>query len=136
MAHGINRVILIGNLGADVETRKLPSGASIAKFTVATSESWRDKAGGDRQQRTEWHKVVAFGRIGELAQEHLKRGQQVYIEGSLRTSKWQDKSGQDRYTTEIVAKDIQRLWGTVGPNNVAEKASSDAEAGLDDDIPW
>jgi single-strand DNA-binding protein len=114
MARGINKVILVGNLGADPETRAMPSGTTVANLRVATSESWRDKQSGEQQERTEWHRVVLFGRLGEVAAEYLKKGSQVYIEGSLRTRKWQDKSGTERYSTEIVGNDMQMLGGRGG----------------------
>src|SRR5580698_11172327 len=114
MARGLNKVILIGNLGADPETRAMPSGLTVANLRVATSESWRDKTSGEQQERTEWHHVALFGRLGEVAAEYLKKGSQVYIEGSLRTRKWQDKQGRDRYTTEIVANEMQMLGGRGG----------------------
>lgn len=109
MARGINKVILIGNCGGDPETRYLPSGGAVTNITVATSESWKDKQSGQAQERTEWHRVVFFNRLGEIAGEYLRKGSKVYIEGSLRTRKWQDKEGQDRYTTEIVANEMQML---------------------------
>ena len=109
MARGINKVILVGNLGGDPETRYTASGAAITNITVATSESWRDKQSGETQERTEWHRVVFFNRLAEIAGEYLRKGRQVYIEGSLRTRKWQDQSGQDRWTTEIVANEMQML---------------------------
>ena len=109
MARGVNKVILIGNLGKDPETRVSPGGGSITNITVATSESWKDKQTGENQERTEWHRVVFFGRLGEIAGTYLKKGSKVYIEGSLRTRKWQDQSGQDKYTTEIVANEMQML---------------------------
>jgi single-strand DNA-binding protein len=114
MARGINKVILVGNLGADPETRAMPSGTTVANLRIATSESWRDKQSGEQQERTEWHRVVLFGRLGEIAAEYLKKGSQVYIEGSLRTRKWQDKSGTERYSTEIVGNDMQMLGGRGG----------------------
>src|SRR6202035_5883702 len=114
MARGINKVILVGNLGADPETRAMPSGTTVANLRIATSESWRDKQSGEQQERTEWHRVVLFGRLGEIAAEYLKKGSQVYIEGSLRTRKWQDKSGVERYSTEIVGNDMQMLGGRGG----------------------
>ena len=114
MARGINKVILIGNLGADPETRAMPSGMTVANISVATSESWKDKQSGEAKERTEWHKVAMFGRLGEIAGEYLKKGSKVYIEGSLRTRKWQDKSGNDRYTTEIIANEMQMLDGRSG----------------------
>ncbi len=107
MARGVNKVILIGNLGADPETRSMPSGVTVANIRVATSENWKDKQSGEQKERTEWHSVAMFGRLGEIAGEYLKKGSKVYIEGSLRTRKWQDKQGNDRYTTEIIASDMQ-----------------------------
>jgi single-strand DNA-binding protein len=109
MARGINKVILIGNLGADPETRAMPSGMTVANIRVATSESWKDKQSGESKERTEWHNVAMFGRLGEIAGEYLKKGSKVYIEGALRTRKWQDKQGNDRYTTEIIANEMQML---------------------------
>jgi single-strand DNA-binding protein len=114
MARGINKVILIGNLGADPETRAMPSGTTVANLRIATSESWRDKQTGEQQERTEWHRVAFFGRLAEVAGEYLHKGSQVYIEGSLRTRKWQDKQGNDRYSTEIVGNDLQMLGGRGG----------------------
>ena len=111
MARGINKVILVGNLGGDPETRYTAGGAAITRITVATSESWRDKQTGENQERTEWHRVVFFNRLAEIAGEYLRKGRQVYIEGALRTNKWQDQSGQDRYTTEIIASEMQMLGG-------------------------
>jgi len=110
MARGINKVILIGNLGGDPEQRSMPSGNAVTNITVATSESWKDKQTGQQQERTEWHRVVFFNRLAEIAGQYLSKGSKVYIEGSLRTRKWQDQaSGQDRYTTEIVANELQML---------------------------
>jgi single-strand DNA-binding protein len=109
MARGINKVILIGNCGGDPETRYLPSGGAVCNITVATSETWKDKQTGANQERTEWHRVVFFNRLGEIAGEYLRKGSKVYVEGSLRTRKWQDKEGQDRYTTEIVGNEMQML---------------------------
>ncbi len=114
MARGVNKVILIGNLGADPETRAMPSGTTVANLRVATSESWRDKQTGEQQERTEWHRVALFGRLAEVAGEYLRKGSQVYIEGSLRTRKWQDKEGKDRYSTEIVGNDLQMLGSRGG----------------------
>lgn len=111
MARGINKVILIGNLGSDPETRYLPSGGAVTNVRLATSESWKDKQTGQAQERTEWHQVVFFNRLAEIAGEYLKKGAKVYVEGSLRTRKWQDQNGQDRYTTEIVASEMQMLDG-------------------------
>lgn len=155
MARGINKVILIGNCGADPEVRYSASGSAIANVTIATSETWKDKQTGQPQERTEWHRVVFFNRLGEIAGEYLKKGSKVYIEGSLRTRKWQDKSGQDRYTTEIVANEMQMLdsrgssqSGAYEPTQGAAPAAqsapqqqpaSAAPAGFDDfddDIPF
>ena len=153
MARGINKAIIVGNLGRDPEVRYTANGSAVANVTVATSESWKDKQSGERQERTEWHRVVFFGRLAEIAEEYLKKGSQVYIEGSIRTQKWQDKeSGQDRYTTEIVARDMQMLGSRGGE---ASGASDDNYSGgarsaggssgggatggdpdLDDDIPF
>ncbi len=153
MARGINKVILIGNLGADPETRFMPSGGAVTKIRLATSESWKDRNTGESQERTEWHRVVFFGRLGEIAGEYLKKGSKVYVEGSLRTRKWQDQGGQDRYTTEIVANEMQMLdsrgggggadfnsgYSRGGSARTAEPAASaPAPAGndFDDDIPF
>ncbi|HEV7136047.1 MAG TPA: single-stranded DNA-binding protein [Steroidobacteraceae bacterium] len=114
MARGVNKVILIGHLGADPETRAMPSGSSVANLRIATTESWRDKQSGEQQERTEWHRVALFGRLAEIASEYLKKGSQVYIEGSLRTRKWQDKQGNERYSTEIVGNEMQMLGGRGG----------------------
>ncbi len=111
MARGINKVILVGNLGKDPEVRYTSSGSAIANITVATSESWKDKETGEQKDQTEWHRVVFFRRLAEIVNDYLKKGSQVYIEGKLRTRKWQDKDGQDRYTTEIVASEMQMLGG-------------------------
>ena len=114
MARGINKVILVGNLGADPDTRYMPSGKAVTNIRIATSESWKDKQTGDMQERTEWHGIVLYDKLGEIAAEYLKKGSQVYIEGSLRTRKWQDKEGKDRYTTEIIAQNMQMLGGRSG----------------------
>ncbi len=111
MARGINKVILIGNVGQDPEVKYMPSGGAVANISVATSETWKDKNTGQNQERTEWHRVVMFNRLGEIAGEFLKKGSKVYIEGSLRTRKWQGQDGSDRYTTEIVASEMQMLDG-------------------------
>ena len=108
---GVNKVILVGNLGQEPETRYLPSGGAVTNVTIATSETWKDKNSGQMQERTEWHRVVFFNRLAEIAGEYLKKGTKVYVEGSLRTRKWQDQSGADRYTTEIVAAEMQMLDG-------------------------
>ena len=130
MARGINKVILVGNLGGDPETRYTASGSAITRITVATSESWRDKQTGENQERTEWHRVVFFNRLAEIAGEYLRKGRQVYIEGSLRTNKWQDQSGQDRYTTEVIASEMQMLGGR-GDNAPA----SSAQGGFRENAP-
>lgn len=121
MAKGVNKVILIGNLGNDPETRYMPSGGAVTGITVATSESWKDKTSGQAQERTEWHRVVFFNKLAEIAGEYLRKGSKVYIEGSLRTRKWQDQSGADKYTTEIVASEMQMLdsRGGAGENEAA-----------------
>ena len=109
MARGINKVIIVGNCGQDPETRYLPSGGAVTNIRIATSEAWKDKTSGEQQERTEWHRVVFFNRLGEIAGEYLKKGSKVYVEGSLRTRKWQGQDGSDRYTTEIVASEMQML---------------------------
>jgi len=114
MARGINKVIIVGNLGGDPETRYMPSGSAVTNLTVATNESWKDKQTGEQKDRTEWHKVAMFNRLAEVAAEYLRKGSQVYIEGKLRTRKWQDKIGQDRWTTEIIADEMQMLGGRGG----------------------
>jgi len=111
MARGVNRVTLIGNLGADPEVRYTANGSAVANVRLATAESWRDRETGDQQERTEWHRVVFFSRLAEIVGEYLKKGSQVYIEGRLQTRKWQDRDGNDRYTTEIVANEMQMLGG-------------------------
>jgi len=109
MARGVNKVIIVGNCGQDPETRFMPSGGAVTNLSLATSESWKDKNTGDQQERTEWHRVVFFNRLAEIAGEYVKKGSKLYIEGSLRTRKWQGQDGQDRYTTEIVASEMQML---------------------------
>jgi single-strand DNA-binding protein len=109
MARGINKVILIGNLGRDPETRYTQGGAAVTNLRIATAESWKDRQTGEQQERTEWHTVVCFARLAEIAGEYLRKGSKVYIEGRLQTRKWQDKDGHDRYSTEIVANDMQML---------------------------
>jgi single-strand DNA-binding protein len=147
MARGINKVILVGNLGADPETRYMPSGSAVTNLSIATSESWKDKQTGEQKDRTEWHKVAMFNRLAEIAAEYLRKGSQVYIEGKLRTRKWQDKSGQDRWTTEIIADEMQMLGGRGGGGGSAPMSSGQdsgppgapPQAGPDDfhdDIPF
>jgi single-strand DNA-binding protein len=157
MARGVNKVILIGNLGADPETRAMPSGSTVANLRIATSESWRDKQSGEQQERTEWHRVALFGRLAEIAGEYLRKGSQVYIEGSLRTRKWQDKQGNERYSTEIIGNELQMLGGRGGgggppgagaegggrasghapaPAYSEESSSGGGATDFDDDIPF
>ncbi|MDH5470340.1 MAG: single-stranded DNA-binding protein [Gammaproteobacteria bacterium] len=150
MARGVNKVILVGNLGKDPEVRYMPNGNAVANITLATSESWKDKQTGEQQEKTEWHRVVMFRRLGEIAGEYLKKGSQVYIEGKLQTRKWQDNSGNDRYTTEIIASEMQMLGGRGGGSTGFSADSADsapssraapvaAAAGaddFDDDIPF
>ena len=147
MARGVNKVILVGNLGKDPEVRYMPNGNAVANITLATSESWKDKTSGEQQEKTEWHRIVMFRRLGEIAGEYLKKGSQVYIEGKLQTRKWQDNSGNDRYTTEIVANEMQMLGSRGGSANFASdsaaapaaavSSAAPAPAGdFDDDIPF
>jgi len=147
MARGINKVIIVGNLGNDPETRYMPSGGAVTNLSVATNESWKDKQTGEQKDRTEWHKVAMFGKLAEIAAEYLRKGSQVYIEGKLRTRKWQDQSGNDRYTTEIIADEMQMLGGRGGgapsmnqgsgggdgPPPSAPRGGNDE---FDDDIPF
>jgi single-strand DNA-binding protein len=154
MARSVNKVILIGHLGADPETRVMPSGMTVANLRIATSENWKDKQSGETQERTEWHSIALFGRLGEVAAEYLRKGSQVYIEGRLRTRKWQDKEGRDRYTTEIIGNDMQMLGGRGGGGggsggggytenagsapaaSAPGAAPSAAQEDFDDDIPF
>lgn len=129
MARGVNKVILVGNLGKDPEVRYSPNGQAIANCTIATSESWKDKTTGEKQERTEWHRIVFFGRLGEIAGEYLKKGSQIYVEGRLQTRKWQDKEGKDRYTTEIVANEMQMLGSRSGGGMPSEPPQEAAAAG-------
>jgi single-strand DNA-binding protein len=131
MARGINKVILIGHLGQDPETRAMPSGSAVANLRIATTESWRDKQSGENKESTEWHSVALFGRTAEVAAQYLRKGSQVYIEGRLRTRKWQDKSGADRYTTEIVANDMQMLGGRGGAGGGAPETRDSRDTGGD-----
>lgn len=138
---GVNKVILIGNLGQDPDVRYMPDGNAVANVTVATSDSWKDKTTGEPQERTEWHRVVFFRRLAEIVGEYLKKGSKVYIEGKLQTRKWQDQNGHDRYTTEIVADDMQMLDAKGGGTVSATPASSDAASarsndGFDDGVPF
>lgn len=139
MARGVNKVILIGHLGADPETRYMPSGQAVTNIRVATSEVWKDRETGEQKERTEWHSVVLFGKLGEIAAEYLRKGSQVYIEGSLRTRKWQDNEGRDRYTTEIVGREMQMIGGnrsgsSSGTASAPAQAPSQSSAG-DDEMP-
>ena len=143
MARGINKVILVGNLGADPETRYMPSGGAVTNIRIATSESWKDKNTGDQQERTEWHNVAFFGRLAEISAEYLRKGSQVYIEGKLRTRKWQDKEGNDRWSTEVIANEMQMLGSRPGSGAPAQSNAAAAPAGppsgsgeFDDDIPF
>jgi single-strand DNA-binding protein len=150
MARGVNKVILVGNLGQDPQTRAMPSGKAVVNLRIATSDQWRDKQTGENKENTEWHSVVMFDRLAEIAAEYLRKGSQVYIEGKLRTRKWQDKEGQDRYTTEIIANEMQMLGGRGGgggsggsfdrePAPQAEPATSQQGSKrdeFDDDIPF
>jgi single-strand DNA-binding protein len=111
MSRGVNKVIVVGNLGGDPETKYMPSGSAVTNLSIATTEQWKDKQSGEQKKRTEWHKVAMFGKLAEIAAEYLRKGSQVYIEGKLRTRKWQDKDGNDRWTTEIVADEMQMLGG-------------------------
>lgn len=144
MARGVNKVIVVGNLGQDPETRYMPSGSAVTNLRVATNESWKDKQTGEQKDRTEWHSVAMFGRLAEIAAEYLRKGSQVYIEGKLRTRKWQDKDGNDRYTTEIVADEMQMLGSRSGggapamsdaPPPSAPRPQSSGDD-FDDDIPF
>ena len=153
MPRGINKVILVGNCGQDPETKYLPSGGAVTNISIATSESWKDKQTGEAKERTEWHRVTFFNRLGEIAGEYLKKGSQVYVEGQLRTRKWQDQGGQDRYTTEIVASEMQMLGGRAettngagvpasrqgdsnSPSPQAAPQAAPIPNGFDDDIPF
>ncbi|EGQ8497395.1 single-stranded DNA-binding protein [Vibrio alginolyticus] len=113
-SRGINKVILVGNLGNDPEIRYMPNGGAVANITIATSDSWRDKATGEQREKTEWHRVVLFGKLAEVAGEYLRKGSQVYIEGQLQTRKWQDQSGQDRYSTEVVVQGFNGVMQMLG----------------------
>ena len=146
MARGVNKATLIGNLGADPEIRYTNSGSAVANVRLATAESWRDRESGEQQERTEWHRVVFFGRLAEIVEQYLRKGSQVYVEGRIQTRKWQDRDGNDRYTTEIVANEMQMLGGRGGGggSDMAEPrvdapAKSATEPPLDDfddDIPF
>jgi len=147
MARGVNKVILVGNLGADPEVRYTPSGDAVANFTLATSESWKDKNTGEQQEKTEWHRCVAWRRLGEIVGEYLHKGSQVYVEGKLQTRKWQDNEGNDKYTTEIIVANLQMLGGKPGGSQSGTSSASDYQSArdgdsqsgaayFDDDIPF
>lgn len=144
MARGVNKVILIGNLGGDPEVRYTPNGSAVANATLATTEAWKDKQTGESQERTEWHRIVFFNRLAEIVGEYLKKGSKVYVEGSLRTRKWEDKNNIERYTTEIVASNMQMLDSRGNPQsgsqyNAPAKSAQPATASagsFDDDIPF
>jgi single-strand DNA-binding protein len=143
MARGVNKVTLIGNLGADPESRTTQSGSAVATVRVATAESWRDKETQELQERTEWHRVVFFGRTAEVVAQYLTKGSQIYVEGRITTRKWQDKEGNDRYTTEIVGSDMQMLGGKGSGGNAPQPSKketedpvSQASQPFDDDIPF
>ena len=132
MANGINKVILIGNLGADPEVRFTANGTAVTNLSIATNESWRDKQTGEQQEKTEWHRIVLFGRNAETAGEYLSKGRSVYIEGKLQTRKWQDQSGQDRYSTEVLALTMQMLGGG-GSSGTGESSPASPKAGVNAD---
>jgi single-strand DNA-binding protein len=151
MARGVNKVILVGNLGADPDTKYMPSGSALTNISVATTDSWKDKQTGEKVEKTEWHRVVAFDRLAEIMAEYLRKGSQVYIEGQLQTRKWQDKDGNDRYSTEIRARDMQMLGGRGGDTGggfqgggggkrsapaAQTSAAPQPEPEFDDDIPF
>ena len=145
-SRGINKCIIVGNLGNDPEIKYMPSGGAVANITVATSESWRDKATGEQREKTEWHRVAIFGKLAEVAGEYLRKGSQVYIEGQLQTRKWQDQSGQDRYTTEVVVQgfnSVMQMLGGKPDNQGQQRAPQQAQPqyneppmDFDDDIPF
>lgn len=143
MARGINKVIIVGNLGADPDTKSMPSGNMVANFSVATSESWNDRDTGERQEKTEWHRVVFFGRLAEIADQYLRKGSQVYVEGKLQTRKWEDRDGNERWTTEIVGNQLEMLGermssGSNQSNNMDQSTSKSnfTDEEFDDDIPF
>ena len=144
MARGINKVIIVGNLGADPDSRAMPSGNAVTNISVATSESWNDKDTGEKQEKTEWHRVVFFNRLAEIAAQYLKKGSQVYVEGKLQTRKWEDKEGNERWTTEVVANQMQMLGDRMSNDMSNDNASSSQSSSdndfstdeFDDDIPF
>jgi single-strand DNA-binding protein len=127
MARGVNKVILVGNLGQDPESRTTPGGTTVTNIRIATTDSWTDKQSGEKKEQTEWHTVVMWNRLGEIAAEYLRKGSQVYIEGRLQTRKWQDKEGKDRYSTEVVASDMQMLGGRGGGGGAAQETRDSRE---------
>ena len=140
---GINKVILIGNLGSDPEVRYTPSGVAVAQFNIATSEEWKDKDSGEKRERTEWHRIVAWRRLGEICGEYLSKGQQVYVEGRIQTNTWEDKEGNKRYTTEIIANTVQFLGRRESSESARPRSTSPADyqgmptqGPADDDIPF
>jgi single-strand DNA-binding protein len=144
MARGINKVIIVGNLGADPDSRAMPSGNAVTNISVATSESWNDRDTGEKQEKTEWHRVVFFNRLAEIAAQYLKKGSQVYVEGKLQTRKWEDKEGNERWTTEVVANQMQMLGDRMSgdmskDNSSSSQLTSDNDFStdeFDDDIPF
>lgn len=133
----VNKVILVGNLGQDPEVKYMPSGGAVTNISIATTDTWQDKASGEKKEKTEWHRVVFFNRLAEIAGEYLKKGSQIFVEGNLRTRKWQDQNGQDRYTTEIVAREMQMLGGKLDKNNEDPKPKDDPSLEPDiGDIPF
>ena len=144
MARGINKVIIVGNLGADPDSRAMPSGNAVTNISVATSESWNDRDTGEKQEKTEWHRVVFFNRLAEIAAQYLKKGSQVYVEGKLQTRKWEDKEGNERWTTEVVANQMLMLGDRMSNDMSNDNASSSQSSSdndfstddFDDDIPF
>ncbi len=153
MARGVNKVILVGNLGADPETKYMPSGSAVTNCSLATTDAWKDKQTGENVERTEWHRLVFFDRLAEIAGEYLKKGSQIYVEGKLQTRKWQDRDGNDRYTTEIRVRDMQMLGSRAGAGASGDfgggggyqgagrrggggAAAPQPEPEFDDDIPF
>jgi single-strand DNA-binding protein len=153
MARGVNKVIIVGTLGADPDTSYAPSGSAITKLSIATNESWKDKETGEQKEKTEWHRISMFGRLAEISAEYLRKGSQVYIEGKLATNKWQDKEGNDRWTTEIIANQMQMLGGRPTGNATSSKSNENQQSSsnenkqsppeppagtddFDDDIPF
>jgi single-strand DNA-binding protein len=128
MARGVNKAIIVGTLGQDPEVRYTANGGAVANISVATNESWRDKATGEAQERTEWHRIVMFGKLAEIAQQYLKKGSQAYFEGRIQTRKWQDQSGNDRYSTEIVANEMQMLGGRGGGGGAPTGSSEQSDS--------